>query len=688
MLEKLPSGIPNTTPDKVTRLYNQYVADTEARANADNLSRMRTAQRYFRGVGMGQWSQKALQIAMEKNRPIHTLNVIQEQVKKVAGSIIKNPYTIKFTPTGSMKSGTQSNIMNHLWEYDHERSGFRQEWIKFVLDVLIHTGVMQLYPDYRHDSDGNISFRRINPFSVILDPAWQSENIAECRRASHFSWLTITQIKDIARANKIKNETIDEYYRMAREQTEDSSNSDASVMRDASSSFCDVEGGRYKVLEIYEMVERTRTRVKDTKKDEFVEELDGRFREDPDVFWEQKQNSWMNAQGPGQYKIVQDTEHYCKMTMIVPGLSYDLILSEGGYPIQTGSLPFIVKSCINMDGERQGIVEQILDAQDILNKRESSASEILEKTSSRNFVIEGDVFGGDQDAEDDFRKRVTGTGGVFKVMPGKKEGIKELETPRPPQQLWSASDRALQMMKILTSTDSDAFNGQTSHSNESSVLFADKREQAAAGHQIVVEALADARHQIGNLYFYAVKDLYAYRPMKLINPSTDKAVFINQLAVPESGSPVMLNDITSLPRHMIMVKESPMGMTNQKRVLGMYGEFVSRTTNPLLKAEFEVLSLDYIDGISEEKKEKLKEHSEIYLNFLKTQIMANTKQLEAQLQPPAPQMPGQEGPGGAPMDAKQAANLPGMGPIPAEAALAGNQGAANNAPTDMGARSR
>ena len=141
-----------------------------------------------------------------------------------------------------------------------------------------------------------------------------------------------------------------------------------------------------------------------------------------------------------------------------------------------------------------------------------------------------------------------------------------------------------------------------------------------------------------------------------------------------------------MPRHDVLVDESPQGRTKQQENLQKYFELKRVSTNPILQSQYEKFMIPSL-GLPEDEAAKLEEAADLFTAFQVEQVKAQIAQMElttkqaeqqTQMMGAQAQMGGMPG-GQAPTDNRAISKGSGAGPIPSEAGIAGGQGAGNNA---------
>ena len=677
---------------ETTRFYsdmysNAVSAREQERTNAEN------AFNDYIGINGRQWDSHALKTLTEQKRPANTFNLIKSSVDKVYGQLVMNPNTINFTPINQNQI-SDVNIVQSLYEYDFERGNWQKEKNKFTKDLIIHTGILEMYKDYRHNNVlGNISIRALNRFTDIeFDPFWNTDDMNDCQIIFKPTWKTARQLKD---QYKTKSLEIDEAIKSFERRDGYSQYVETKEeLAQRTTEYYDMEKDRYRVIEVVYMQKVMKTKRYSQGMQRFLKD-----NENPDTM-----------RGSNDTIIdYQECENICKVITMVPGVQHGLILQEGKHPIQIGRLPFFVASADITMGVRQGSVAIVSDAQKVLNKRQSmiTGNQI---TSTNGGLIVKENFFKDKAEYDNFVLNRNVPGKVFKADDNTKlsDGIMSVPVGQEPRDLFESVKWAEQFIeKSLNITDS--ISGRSGGANESGTLFESKKSQSQIAHVNISETIAQIDKELAEAYFYACKAVYAGPKRTLTNAKSGKQIEINKRVIVESqevgeseeGGPIVnylsnfetINEIATLPRHDVVIKRSELGLDQKQRSLSIFSEMMQRSNNPIFKSIYEMAMVPLLE-IPEQLVPTMMQAGQMFvelqiaqtknniklLNDAMVQSDVNTQMLQAQAGQQLGQQQQQQGQP-AP-DARQVANGAGMGNLP-EGIAKDSSGANNQSASDI-----
>ena len=666
-----------TASQKILRFKNLFDTTRRHPRAIDHHRRLNRNHNFFSGLHGGQWFSNDEAEAEAADRIRHTLNLIMPSIEQIVGDLMSNPHSVDFVTDDSSFVG-DADIMKQLFDADYNLGKFKTAITEYQRDVLIHTGILQVYPNFKFHSRGNIGLRRVSPQNALHDPFWQTDDIADCGFVFFAPWNSIENIRDICRANKKTSERVELAFKNFEQYGLDTSAQVSDVRRDITSEYYNLDTQQFRVIECHYMVQEKVGKVVRSADGAQMGMYSSREKALGEV------DRLQGHQNSSMYSVIEETVSVAKVFTFVPGLDDGLVIEDGMYPIQMGRLPFIFRSTHNNLGERQGQIDMLIGPQVELNKRESSASEVLDRSARANTEFESDAFGDNDKMKEAYADGMNKTGQLLEVAPGSlaENKIRRIPATQPPTELWSASDRAVAFMdRILGLTA--ARQGETK-SHDSAIMFSDQVAQAEIKMFLLNTGLSDTLEQLGDMYFFGAKDMYVGESRKVLNPKNGKVTEINKLTVVE-GRPVMSNEIASLPRFVVRIEQAKHGLTVRRRYLSLYTELGKSVRNPLLAARYELEQVRFL-GLPDSKVAEMEDDCEVFIKFNKMQMLAQTAQLQLQIAqadqqlaqiknpPPAPPAQGLASLG-QPMPSQAPAQgaMPGMGAIPGGAGMAGAQ---------------
>lgn len=679
--------------EKVMYFTNQYQAASIA--NQPERALCLASNDLYTGVQNKHWTQANLEYLRSMERSSGTYNFAKVEADKVIGQVINNPHNSKFAAI-NQEDVTKTNIVDSLYEYDANRGKYKKVWNQFVKDTIIHTGVMEMYVDYRHSRLGNISRRTLNRVSECeWSSTWQSGDMEDLEVFYKTTWKTARQLKDDW---KTKSDAIDQAINYREELTGDNSTEeDIHTALFQGDLYVDTNG-RYKVIEACYMQKVAKTKRNEKVIAEFKEN-----NANPDT-------SILQDNSP---IVAPEYTSICKIITFAPGVGVGLVLQEGEHPVQVGKLPYYVASADITNGVRQGIVSGMIDAQLALNKKVSMQMGNQISSSNGGLLVSDELFEDDEVMED-FKANRTKTGATFKTASGIgriTDHIAPIPTSPMPPDLQASIDWTQNFLSIYPN-NTDAISGNSGGANESGVLFESKKGQAKVAHAGLVGVFEDIKDQDAEDYFLLHKVVYK-GPRREMRSATGDKIDINRKVAPAleqavkakmpsatvnyylAGVPVgsageadvvIFNEIAKLPRHNVIIKKSELGLDQKQQTLSLFFEMSQRSKNPISQSIYEGAMAPLLE-VTPDVAERLKLAAEINFELQISQTKGNiiainaqnaqaelttlqsqmqVQQMQAQMQnPKAPNIPPEESAADNEVgDSRTVANGPGQGNLP------------------------
>jgi len=654
---------------KVFNWTQKYEATIDQDRINGNRDRIYDNFSIYSGVNKGQWDAQAIEQLREQQRPAHQFNLVLPAIEDKLGQLNDSPLQSKFLSSEPEKQD-DVDLLQKLYDNDYAAGNWETKQTEFERDGLIHTGIKQMYINYERDPLGNVDVRARNPTQTYFDQNWQTDDIKDCRQAFTSIWLTPAQIKEQFHT---KSEEVDNAILLTQFSTNDES-TNVNQQWDRSAQWYDRIRDQYKVVESTWMERETVRKVFDaqgTEQKEFSQVLYQRMSIEA-------LHEILKNQGAG-YRIDEEEMDVCKVFAFCPGLSNHLVLAEGFYPLQLGRLPFVVWSYQNVYGQRQGLVDLIKDPQEVLNKRQSQITHSLGTAGLNNYTVESDTFTSPAEIAN-FRQNQAKGGQTFEVEPGsnKENKIKIQERPGIPHDLLQASQAPEAMITKIAGLGSTSRTGQAK-SGTSGALFDSQTEASNQSLVMQLQSLKKQRQIEAEMYYYAAKQVYSGAPRTIKDNRNNTEIELNRMGVSPEGEIKVRNNIADLPRHDVIISDSPAGRTHKQENLQKYVELQRVTTNPIMKSLYEKHMIDSL-GLPSDAAEEMKQAAEAWTAFQFKQVESQGAQMDMATAQAAQAMNPQGQAGGQPPQGpREIASGPGAGPIPSNAGIAGGEGQGNNA---------
>lgn len=591
-------------------VYLTNLASLYIERNQSEMSRMQDNFKFYSALNNGQYTQTAVQQHIQERRPLSTFNFIKGKIDTLAGGFLQDPYDTDFESDGNGPNA-DALLMHTLFTSDKEFGGWEFEKADFILNGLIHTGIMEMGIDYTRDPLGNISLWNSNPFMWRLDPNWTTNKVKDNRRVIKFQWMDVEQI-EFGFPKKIDD--IREALELFRMQANtNSGDAEIDKVADRSPEFYDSFHHRHKVIQVMEIRREAIKQLWDTEKREFLPLMD------------KANTTMMKLLMKGRVKEVIHKMEICWVKTICPSLSLNFLLEDAPHPLMINTYPIFVWSATNLNGERQGFVDILKDPQMTYNKRESAYTHAQITATNGALLIESNFF--EKGERERFVAEKNIPGSTFLVKDGSivngRLGIAQVPREKMPEDMMQSAERAKNSMDVLTPTP-PAVTGGEGKSGESAKLFIEKKETALTALVLPNIGIQRIDKQIGEVYFDAAKIRYAGAPREFKNPKTKEVILINMRTM--DG---VQNDVSKVKRSNVIVTRSKVGHSLKREKVNRYIETAQYVQNPMMKTYMEGKMLEGMPGFTDQDVVEGQKYSQIFLELQVERVESEKAQLRA-----------------------------------------------------------
>lgn len=581
----------------------------------------------YSGFDYSQWPVEAVSNLRRQNRSVTQYNFIRGKIDKLAGYIVKNWMDVDFVPVDGALSPL-TNALKGAYYSDKEMMDWDREYLQFVVDGLIHHGIEQMYISDRYSPLGNIGFQRIDPGHVVYDPNWKSNNAWDLRRLWKIAYLTPDQIKDKYDKSSVK---IDERLRMM-SMVGESYRDDTSSATVNDFNLESLYGNRYRVIELHHLVN-----VK--KKYEFVVDFDDSEIEIPEGTYEEKAE-FVQTRAVNPKNVIEKVKTV-KEYWVTTGSSQlcDEFLENRKSEIQIGRLPFFPWSSCRINGKDSGLVDLLADVQQTINKRESLLDFMITTSAAGGRVIDPAIVNNDRRKLDELKANFNNPDYVGESAPGAiasgRSYFQSLPQTKENGAIYREIDRMFSYLEDISGVTA-TLEGRSEIGNDTASLFTRKQAQAEISQTLLFKGLEQHLNDKGEAYMLLAKDLYsgAYREFSTgygINKTEREVIRVNDVGVTEVGDIEVINDMSKLPRHKVVVNQSSGGVTLRTTNRLINSEMLSRIP-PQYAATQALIIRNIIDtlDLSDEDKRMYEKSSQLELELAIERMATEKSTLAAQ----------------------------------------------------------
>ncbi len=577
-----------TETERVNRLYSQHQrAKAHDKKNWDRWQQnIRTYWGIDNNLGMGQWPANVVAELIQQRRLVTTFNLCKPSVNNFAGEILQSPFGFKYSPVDNAENSTTAKLNAQIY-IDKEVADWRQIDLELVTGGLIMRSDIEMYIVDEYAPKKYIGLRPCLSGVLTWDIDWKTSKSGDAKWVDKESYLSAEEILDMYGSNaKTRGDVVksalfntfgEAYVRMLAEWEaihgpEYGDNTGAVPYADRA----DIWGSRYKVIEHFEM-------RKVPRKIEYVVTEDGEDIEIPqDLADVSKKIEWLNDNVPGWIpdQIFEETVYDKKqfVTTYCPGLSLNYILAEGPTDIQCNRLQFFPWSAYRMYGEYGGILDGVLDAQNVINWWESFLIHKLQVDGGTGSQFaDPDAF----QTLEDFHDYVDNRNDPKKVFPLKRDALRKYPNgPAMPTMKASFPTEAYEHLKHLIgelwpklSGVTPASRGESESATEPGVLYRMKKLQAQVERYVIHESLRNFWSEVGEAYMFQHVHMRSGKRIEFYDKKTKSKLVWNdrQIVQDDYGRQVevMIDPVHMLKsqRHKISVVESEDSPTRKDEVV-------------------------------------------------------------------------------------------------------------------------
>lgn len=583
--------------DKVARVMYSF----NQAYDADLVNRRRSYENWkaYFGVDGGQWEEMDLMSLRAQNRHAAQYNIIGPKVDALTGSLVAEGFDLDWLPMEGPKTSLTEGVKTAFYA-DKELCGYEKNIEAVIHDAMIYKGVMKIKMNSEYNPLKNIAFERVEPGYVVFDPYWISDNDKDCQKAwevFHYSAAEISRMYGIstpeleaeARNNQMMGDSYEPY----------SSNPNDNILLGSKTHL-------WRVIEYHYMEKLNTTRLSGQQIDSI------RWIPFPITKDKKKLEKFMmdNKIDPLTIQEFPYEDRIHRVITIAPELLPNRVLEEGISKVQVRRLPYLQLSANRAYGKDKGIVDDLLDIQRTINKRESKLTDLIATAQGGGKLVNEALFP-DPIKQERFRQRNNDPTYVEFVDGDElasKNAIQYINANEYPAQIINQLMRMWDIVDRVSKVPA-ALEAMSENANESGVLFERKLQVARTNTITIVNRIRDFRKSMAECYFWQFQ--IAYNGLERTFSSGKNKVILNKRVFDaETGKTYIENRPDQISRCQVICTESRSAPNRRMRDRAIYSELynLSVQTNPQYASFFFELLLETMD-LSDEKQARLKELS-------------------------------------------------------------------------------
>jgi len=548
-------------------LITRVTAEFERAREADHFNRERcyTNWRAYFAIEGGQWPFEDIRKLNDVNRHAAQFNIIGPKVDTLAGELLNEKYDYDFRP---VEGPRDSNVdaVNNTWHADKELCRYNEQIDQVVRDGLVYSGDLKMMISHKFNSMGNIYFKRVDPGFLVRDPYWYSDDDSECEKAWEVFHMDAIKIK---RDYGVSNPIIDQAVEMLQRFGGDFSHPDENFNQRMQLQSI---GHLYRVIEYHWMETFNTTRIVGQKTDGSNRWIPFPITDDDD---RREQFMIQNLIDPETMMAANYEDKIHKFAIVCPQVSQTQVLRQGMGKIQCKRLPYFQFTSNRAFGKNKGIVDDIIDIQETINKRESKLTDLVSTATGGGKLANRDLFK-TPDERSEFVKRANDPSYVGWVDGDEltnNRALHYLNTNTYPSTLINQLDRMWDVIDRVSKVPA-AMSARSESANESGILLARKLAVARLGNVTLFNRLKAFKHDIGEAYFEQWPWAYTGEYREFATRDGKHKTVLNERVFNEAeGRWYIRNRPDQVPRCTVIVTEKPSSPSIAMGKQAKFGEF-------------------------------------------------------------------------------------------------------------------
>jgi hypothetical protein len=472
-------------------IETQWQAYTRARdaGHLDWVEEARNFDNYYYG---DQWEDETKQLLDAQGRPYYSVNLVLSTVNAVIGEYIKSRQDISFVPMGKGANQEAAKSLRFLFKQiaTNNKSEHKEKCV-FTDGLIQDRGYFYYYLDFSDNAEGEVREEVLEPTDVILDAGASDYDPASWNEVFISRWLTPDQIG--ANYGPEKRDQID------------LAAANGTYGHDSIEWEAPTFGGDHQITEQFFVPEHDEVkRVKRVRVIErqyrklvrtafFVDRPTGDMRPVPEG-WE-KERSVAFAQ-QNDLDIIWKPERRIRVT-----ITADKVILHDGWSMfsKISIVPFFPYF---RRGRPFGLVRNLVDPQDMLNKVTSQELHVVNTTANSGWIFQtGSLINMDRD---DLATQGSKTGLVLEVAQGAEIPIK-IQPNQIPSGLAEIGSKAGVFFREISGVNEAQLGIQRSDSSKA----LDARKQGGMIQQeIIFDNLSQTRELRAELMLEMIQNYY------------------------------------------------------------------------------------------------------------------------------------------------------------------------------------
>lgn len=589
-------------------------------ADARNRERSYRNWRAYVAIDGGQWPEEDLAVLKAEERNAVQFNIIGQKVDTLAASLAAEDYDLDWKPIKGVRNSLTESVKNAYYA-DKELCNYASSVGLVTRDGMVQKGVLKMKESSDHDPLLNVDFQRMMPGHVIFDPHWITDDDADCMKAWEMFHLPADRISS---HYGINSSLIDQAVRQSKKYGNDYTEYDPDFSEQLQ---LGIRSNLYRVIE-YHWMEHIKTKrlvgkVLGTKN----------FMPFPITTDHNALNNYMliNNIDPFSIKETPYTDKIHKYAAICPELT-NKVLEHGVSRIQPKRLPYFQFTANRGLGKDKGIVDDMFDIQDTINRRESKLTDMIETSQGGGKLVNRDLFRSPTDRER--FKKFANDPKYIEFVDGeeltKEKAIHYLNANQYPAQIINQLERMYDVVDRISKVPA-AMEATSESTNESGVLFNRKLQVARLSSATILSRAKKLRVDMATAYYWQYQLTYNGPEREFSTQDGKYKTILNErIFDPVTAKRYIKNRPNMIPRVVVIASEAKNSPNQMLADQAMYSELyqMSAQSNPDYAGIFYEQLLSSMP-LSDEVKARVEEISVLHKIRDRKKILAELSNFDA-----------------------------------------------------------
>lgn len=592
-------------------------------AMAGDISRANRAWEVYLAVNGSQYDEKKRKVFKEEDRKPWQFDFASAKIDTLAGTIIAELPDPDWAPIMGDRTRAIDAIKESYYS-DKELFNYSMVLLETIRDGCVHNGWCQIGESRKYHPIGNISLQRVRPGYLIKDPYWLTSDDRDQMRCYKLGWFDAEMLKQVWSAQSDAINVALYELKSGRRQAPPDDIIEQQRKREPH------------VGDEWQVIENHYLEVKKTAR--LIGLRNGADMLSDRLFWipfpVSEDRDYLESfatENDIDWETVREVPYEERIHKVrtVTDLDPNIVLEDAVSRVQCNGLPFLHFTTTRVDGRDKGVMETIMDLQEMFNERMSHVHELVAKASGGSEIWNEDLFRDPQQKQRFIKNRNKPGHTEFAPLDDVKVAKAEVGHIQVNPAIFQQVSVLYNELLPLVSRVSDTMSAM-SGSEDTGVLFERKYQMNRIANILFDKFAKQLINNLGECYFYQWQVTYADAERVITTRKGDEIV-INRVE-DRGGVPVMINSVAHVPRCRVIVSENTSSPTFQMNTRMQIREIIKTIPendylrlNQVLSAYFNALNL------SEKDKAMMEMVSEMNNMKAQVQFMTEMSGMKAQM---------------------------------------------------------